>query len=355
MSRSSRRSGFTLIELLVVIAIIAVLVGLLLPAVQKVREAAARSQCANNLKQIALATANYEGVTQKLPFGRNIFSSVGPLCMILPYMEQANIFNAIPVTVTQIYPPTVTVGGDWLNIGGFSASRNRVKSYECPTDDWTTVDVTLGSTGGVVSHYSVVQGTFTITYYPFSGGNNAFFTANGIPGATNYVPISGTLGHYNITNTASLTQPFYNSHEGAFVEQTINTTVGCTDGSSQTMFFAEYFGKTNAYSDATHTANGLTGTREFYLAWEGADGFPTYWSINNGVPSGNTLFALASKHPGICNVAFGDGHVGAVNAGEPTPAQTSDINPGTTDPQWQMLQHLAGKADGQQYQPNIID
>src|SRR5205085_707682 len=146
-----RRPGFTLIELLVVIAIIAILIGLLVPAVQKVREAAARIQCANNLKQISLATVNcadtHEGA---LPPSIGLYPTQnqsanngdgGLFLFILPYIEQDNVYNG------SLYP-----NGDGNdNRNGLNPTysqwhptvqQSRVKTYVCPSDatnhkDWT--------------------------------------------------------------------------------------------------------------------------------------------------------------------------------------------------------------------------
>jgi prepilin-type N-terminal cleavage/methylation domain-containing protein/prepilin-type processing-associated H-X9-DG protein len=136
------RRAFTLIELLVVIAIIAILIGLLLPAVQKVREAAARTQCLNNLKQLGLAMHNYEGAIGHLPpaFANTTpaawaglppyFFSWSALAMLNPYLEQTNIYNMMDLT-QPIYMPSPPYN---ISTANQFAVQQVVKLFLCPSD-----------------------------------------------------------------------------------------------------------------------------------------------------------------------------------------------------------------------------
>jgi prepilin-type N-terminal cleavage/methylation domain-containing protein/prepilin-type processing-associated H-X9-DG protein len=150
MSLQSRRVGFTLIELLVVIAIIAILVALLLPAVQKVRESASKTRCLNNMKQIALGCIQHHDQLGKLPASvlmhkqatavNNFNQPFGPnwAILILPYIEQGNLYNAcgsngngVGIYKAAMKNATITSAeaNDWRNIIG-----NEISLYKCPSD-----------------------------------------------------------------------------------------------------------------------------------------------------------------------------------------------------------------------------
>jgi len=168
-----RRQGFTLIELLVVIAIIAVLIGLLLPAVQKVREAAARAKSQNNLKQIALAVHNYNDAYQgKLPaltdLGTGAPNGWGYNSLffnILPYIEQDNVYRVFQKGTPSTYAATGTPGG---------SAKTIIPTYLSPADSTasngtTLTNVNLTQVTGQPANTAYATGEFATTSYAANG------------------------------------------------------------------------------------------------------------------------------------------------------------------------------------------
>ena len=289
------RNGFTLIELLVVIAIIAILIGLLLPAVQKVREAAARLTCTNNLKQIGLAVMNYESTYKHYPMcrvsntgARAIYgnSNRSLFVMLLPYIEQEALYKKYE----SIYAPFPTTTGanrrDWDHVDMTSVYQTKVKNFICPSNPGPTVDSGTSNnafTNASTSDYNVMNGV------ELANAPNAY-TMGLIPYTMDDGSRRGMLDFTAPTTPASI-----------------------TDGTSNTLLVVEDAGRPSRYAKGKIQA----GLRSSGAAWADNDGtFTLHGFSTDGLTQGgpcaincNNSNEVYSFHTGGANVVFGDGSV----------------------------------------------
>jgi prepilin-type N-terminal cleavage/methylation domain-containing protein/prepilin-type processing-associated H-X9-DG protein len=302
LSLTRRQRGFTLIELLVVIAIIAVLIGLLLPAVQKVREAAARMKCSNHLKQWGLAMHGHHDATGTFPIPSNSNPRVTWVEYLWPYIEQGNL-HAQYVFTTHFYLPPNNSAASSL-VGPTTAN---VPIYYCPSD--------RGPCNSKYNQYWIAKGNYVINW-----GNNTRPWDNSSPS--------------NPSNTLS---PAFKADAPFGWTGDVSTTPRktkmseITDGTSNTLFMSEVLMST---VDADDDQRGnIFNDDAAYAAFQ----FMTRTTPNttspdvnkcvnatlpapctNATAPGSKLYAAArSKHTGGVNVVLGDGSVRFVSNGIP--------------------------------------
>jgi prepilin-type N-terminal cleavage/methylation domain-containing protein len=297
MTRVRVRWGFTLIELLVVIAIIAVLIGLLVPAVQKVREAATRIQCANNLSQLGKAAHNYQATMSTLPPGylgpMSISTGtdwtnpqqVGSLAFLLPYVEQDNIFKTLMSGVPNDYLSTQKQYAAWWNYSStWTAANNQIKTYMCPADspDMAPRQWALFNTWGS-GNVMTLEG--------------AYFTGAGTLGRSNYIGVAGWGG-----------MAFPGYYPGIFTNRTPVPLEQLTsmDGSSNTLLFGESTGDGDYFPTSYQ--------RRFSMTWMGAGALPTAWGTQTQ-PSTGAWYAFSSMHSMVVQFGYADGSVHGVRKG----------------------------------------
>jgi prepilin-type N-terminal cleavage/methylation domain-containing protein/prepilin-type processing-associated H-X9-DG protein len=321
---SLRRHAFTLIELLVVIAIIAILIGLLLPAVQKVREAAARLQCQNNMKQIGVACHAYHDSLGNLPPCVLMNSSVtnagtytqnfGPnwAVLILPYIEQGNLFSQVSASI-QAYPTTAAEAG-WRSIVG-----TRIKTYLCPSDVGGEVACTRASNTWARGNYGGNAGPGMFWFTTRSAPDAAILNSGGKYG-DNSPNFSGAGGY----PMAPL------SGGGVLVVNSGIKLTAITDGTSSTILVDELrigpsandirgtwaMGQCGASITAGSGRGDSPGPNVSQSGWDDIEQGDDRPDIGMGayINESNQVTAK-SKHTGGVNTLYGDGSIRFIRDG----------------------------------------
>jgi prepilin-type N-terminal cleavage/methylation domain-containing protein/prepilin-type processing-associated H-X9-DG protein len=341
------RRGFTLIELLVVIAIIAVLLGLLLPAVQKVRAAAARIGCANNLKQVGLACLNYESSHGRLPpgylgpipnereYGPDVdrIQHVGLLVYLLPYVEQDTIYRQLQIDfdINRTGPAWYTNATNW------QLAHTRIKVFACPADD--IYDTSLRGTGMAFHFWN-----YFAPIVPDADDNTwgvGVILAPSHPsvlGRTSYLGCAGLSGQG--------TSQHWSRYEGVFTNRSRVSLSQITDGTSNTLLLGEIDGGREE------------GQRQFHISWMGIGAMPTWSGLAGGAEPFQFATQFGSKHSGVVQFCFADGSVRGLRKGSSWIDwwnwDLANLFPDRYPQGWWVLQELAGMRDGGTRDSNVL-